>query len=301
MSKQYTGKSLEERQQQMAEILKNLEDGVREVFTSENYVRYLETFSKFHNYSFNNTILILMQCPTASHVASYKDWTEKFHRIVKKGSRGIKILVPTPKKYYVEEECSRADGSKYTKKVEHRKLYFKIGHVFDYSQTTGDELPSLARNLELETPELNQLLSKLFATSEVPIKYDYDLKENDANGYYSPMKNEICLKPALAALHKLKTIIHEYSHYYQETLFKEHTKDFDRDTKEVVAESCAYCVIEMLANETNMEKLSSEEYSFGYIASWGSKDLKELKSTLDIISKLSNLIFDWVSKQFVVS
>lgn len=302
MSKQYTQRSLEERQQQMKEILQNLENGVKEVFTSENYVRYLETFSKFHNYSFNNTILILMQCPEASFVASYKDWTEKFNRVVKKGSRGIKILVPTPKKIWKEEECTRPDGSKYTRKVEHKKLYFKIGHVFDLGQTTGDELPTLTQNLEFDTPELNKLLNSLFATSEVPIRYDYDLKtDTDPNGYYSLVKKEICLKPKLSTLHKLKTVFHEYSHYLQENLFKEHTKDFDRDTKEVVAESCAYCVIEMLANETSMEKLSSEEYSFGYIASWGSKDLKELRSTLEMISKLSNLIFDWVSKQFVVS
>ena len=86
---------------------------MKEVFTSENYIRYLETFSKFHNYSFNNTILILMQCPKASFVASYKDWTEKFNRIVKKGSKGIQILVPTPKKIWEEEECTRPDGSKY--------------------------------------------------------------------------------------------------------------------------------------------------------------------------------------------
>lgn len=302
MSKQYTQRSLEERQQQMKEILQNLENGVKEVFTSENYIRYLETFSKFHNYSFNNTILILMQCPKASFVASYKDWTEKFNRIVKKGSKGIQILVPTPKKYWEEEECTRPDGSKYKRKIEKRKLYFKIGHVFDLSQTTGDELPTLTQNLEFDTPELNKLINCLFATSEVPISYDYDLKtDTDPNGYYSLVKKEICLKPELSALHRLKTIIHEYSHYYQETLFKEHTKDFDRDTKEVVAESCAYCVIEMLANETNIEKLSSEEYSFGYIASWGSKDLKELRSTLEMISKLSNLIFNWVSKQFAVA
>lgn len=147
MSKQYTQRSLEERQQQMKEILQNLENGVKEVFTSENYIRYLETFSKFHNYSFNNTILILMQCPKASFVASYKDWTEKFNRIVKKGSKGIQILVPTPKKYWEEEECTRPDGSKYKRKIEKRKLYFKIGHVFDLSQTTGDELPRLTQNL----------------------------------------------------------------------------------------------------------------------------------------------------------
>ena len=152
MSKQYTQRSLEERQQQMTEILQNLENGVKEVFTSEKYVKYLETFSKFHNYSFNNTILILMQCPKASFVASYKDWTEKFNRIVKKGSKGIQILVPTPKKYWEEEECTRPDGSKYKRKIEKRKLYFKIGHVFDLSQTTGDELPRLTRNIRGSDP-----------------------------------------------------------------------------------------------------------------------------------------------------
>lgn len=92
MGKQYSQKTLEERKQQMAEILQNLEDGVKEVFTSENYIKYLETFSKFHNYSFNNTILILAQCPQASFVASNKDWTEKFNRIVKRGLKESRFL-----------------------------------------------------------------------------------------------------------------------------------------------------------------------------------------------------------------
>lgn len=99
MGKQYSQKTLEERKQQMAEILQNLEDGVKEVFTSENYIKYLETFSKFHNYSFNNTILILAQCPQASFVASYKDWTEKFNRIVKRVLKESRFLSQRQKSF----------------------------------------------------------------------------------------------------------------------------------------------------------------------------------------------------------
>lgn len=99
MGKQYSQKTLEERKPQMAEILQNLEDGVKEVFTSENYIKYLETFSKFHNYSFNNTILILAQCPQASFVASYKDWTEKFNRIVKRVLKESRFLSQRQKSF----------------------------------------------------------------------------------------------------------------------------------------------------------------------------------------------------------
>lgn len=301
MGKNYPQKSLEERKQQMNEILSNLENGVREVFTSENYVRYLETFSKFHTYSYNNIILILMQYPQATYVASFKDWTTKFNRIIKKGEHGIKILVPTPKKVLVKEEIQNDDGTTSTQIEEHRKLYFKPGYVFDISQTMGEELPSLVKNLKFDSNELTRLLNFLFATSEVPIAYDYDLAEDDANGYYNTLTKEIFLKSKISSLHKIKTVFHEYSHYFQETIFAEKTKEMDRSTKEVIAESSAYCVMEMLSNELNMDKLDSSEYSFGYIASWGSRDLNELKSTLSLISKISNLIFDWVASKFVVS
>lgn len=301
MGKNYQTRTLEERKQQMNEILENLENGVRDVFTSENYLNYLETFSKFHNYSFSNIILILLQYPEASYVASFKDWTTKFNRIVKKGEHGIKILVPTPKKVTMEKEVTNPDGTTSIEEVERKHLYFKTGYVFDISQTMGDELPTLVKTLKYESNDLDNLLNNLFSTSEVKIDYDYSLAENSANGYYNLLTQQIFLKPTLSALHKLKTIAHEYSHYLQETLHAANTKEMDRGTKEVIAESCAYCVLSMLANEFNMEKLDSSEYSFGYVASWGSRDLKELKSTLTLISDISNQIFNWISKQFVVS
>lgn len=301
MGKQYSKEAFaEQRQQQMNEILKNLEEGVRQVFTSENYIRYLETFSKFHDYSFNNIILILMQFPEASFVASFQDWNKKFQRVVKKGEHGIKILVPTPKKVTIEQEVRHPDGTTSTEQVEKKRLYFKPGYVYDISQTTGKELPSLTRNLEYNSNFLSKLINLLLASSQIPILYDYNLKEQDANGYYSLVDKKIFLKSSLSDLHKLKTIIHEYSHFLQETQYQKQTHDYNRNTKEVIAESTAFCVIEMLSNSLNISKLSSEEYSFGYIAGWGSRDLKELKQTLNLISMISNSIFGWISKQFVV-
>lgn len=301
MGKAYSKEAfIEQRQQQMNEILKTLEEGVRQVFTSENYIKYLETFSKFHEYSFNNIILILMQCPQASFVASYQDWNKKFKRIVKKGEHGIKILVPTPKRIIIDQEINNSDGTTSIQKVETKRLYFKPGYVYDISQTIGKELPSLARNLEYNSNSLKKLINLLFASSQIPILYDYSLKENDVNGYYSLVQKKIFLKSSLSDLHKLKTIIHEYSHFLQETRYAKQIYGYNKSTKEIIAESTAFCVIEMLNNSLNISKLSSKEYSFGYIAGWGSHDLKELKETLRLISEISNTIFEWISKQFVV-
>ena len=301
MGKAYSKEAfIEQRQQQMNEILKTLEEGVRQVFTSENYIKYLETFSKFHEYSFNNIILILMQCPQASFVASYQDWNKKFKRIVKKGEHGIKILVPTPKRIIIDQEINNSDGTTSIQKVETKRLYFKPGYVYDISQTISKELPSLARNLEYNSNSLKKLINLLFASSQIPILYDYSLKENDVNGYYSLVQKKIFLKSSLSDLHKLKTIIHEYSHFLQETRYAKQIYGYNKSTKEIIAESTAFCVIEMLNNSLNISKLSSKEYSFGYIAGWGSHDLKELKETLRLISEISNTIFEWISKQFVV-
>jgi len=298
MGENYSLKSYEDRKVQMNEIMQQLENGVRQMFTSENYIKYLEAYSKFYNYSISNAILILMQCPIATYVASFKDWNTKFHRIVKKGEHGIKILVPTPKKYIQDKEYIEDDGSVKIEQTESKKLFFKPGYVFDVTQTTGDELPTLTKNLEYDSQKLNKLLNLIFSTSELPILYDYFLKENDPNGYYRLDKKEIYLKPTLSSLHKLKTIAHEFSHYYQDIKYFDTTKNFNHQTKEVVAESTAFCVLQMLANEFQTQQLSSSEYSFGYIAGWSSKTLKELKQTLELISKISIIIYSWFSELF---
>ena len=297
MGKNYS-KTYEDRKEEMNNILRQLENGVRDVFTSENYIRYLQVYSRFYNYSINNIILILQQFPTASHVASFKDWNKNFNRTVKKGERGIKILVPTPKKIIQDKTITNEDGSTEIIQEEHKILYFKQGHVFDVSQTTGEELPSLVKNLSYDSALLDTLIGKIIASSEIPIQYDYSLEEASANGYYRPATQEIFLKPSLSSLHKLKTIVHELSHYWQDRKYKDMIQDLDRQTGEVIAESTAYCVLQMLNNQFNTEQLSSDQYSFGYIAGWGSKDLKELKATLNLISEISISIYSFISDLF---
>lgn len=297
MGKNYS-KTYEDRKEEMNNILRQLENGVRDVFTSENYIRYLQVYSRFYNYSINNIILILQQFPAASHVASFKDWNKNFNRTVKKGERGIKILVPTPKKIIQDKTITNEDGSTEIIQEEHKILYFKQGHVFDISQTTGEELPSLVKNLSYDSALLDTLIGKIIASSEIPIQYDYSLEEASANGYYRPATQEIFLKPSLSSLHKLKTIVHELSHYWQDRKYKDMIQDLDRQTGEVIAESTAYCVLQMLNNQFNTEQLSSDQYSFGYIAGWGSKDLKELKATLNLISEISISIYSFISDLF---
>lgn len=299
MTKQFIGKSKEEKQEELRNIISDLETGIRNVFESENYLRYLQTFSKFHHYSLANTILIIFQCPQASHVASFVDWKKNFTRVVKRGEKGLKILVPTPKKVTKEKEIINPDGTTSLELITHEYLHFKIGHVYDISQTVGDPLPTIVKPLTYSSQQLSSLVEKLIATSPIPIAYDPSLGKNSANGYYNVVTEEIFLKPSLADLHKLKTIIHEFSHYKQETEYMKVVKSFDRDTKEVIAESTAFCVLEMLNNEFGTNKLSSDDYSFGYLASWSSgKDMKELRSSIDLISKISESAFEWIAPLF---
>lgn len=301
MNKRYVQKSKEEKKEELAKIMSDLEAGIRKVYESGDYLRYLQTFSKFHHYSLSNTILILLQCPEATHVASFVDWKKKFTRVVKRDEKGLKILVPTPKKVVKEQEITNPDGTTSTQLISQEYLHFKIGHVYDISQTVGDPLPTIVKPLTYNSDSLHSLIEKLISSCEVPINYDDSLGENSANGYYRVDTQQIFLKPSLADLHKLKTIIHEFSHYEQETKYQKTVKDFDRDTKEVVAESTAFCVLEMLNNEFNTDTLSSDDYSFGYLASWSSgKDVKELKSSIELISKISESAFNWIAPLFEV-
>lgn len=280
-------------------ILKELEESVAAIFTSEYYLEtFLKTYAQFHNYSYNNVLWILLQRPDATWVASYADWNKKFNRNVKKGSKGIKVLVPTPKKYTVQEEVKSEDGSKCIAEKEIKKLYFKVGHVFDVADTEGQELPTLTHTLDYNSDFLKEVIKKIVDASVIPISIDSKetAKFDGANGYYIPAKNEIHVRADLPDLHRLKTIVHEMSHGLQETEHKAIVKGLDRNTKEVVAESTAYVVMRMLQNLYSIKEISSAEYSFGYIVGWSAgKELKELKATLQLIATISNSIFDWIA------
>ena len=275
----YTGKSKEEKRMEVKEIMDSLEKGVTSVFTSEKYQECLDFFSKFHNYSLNNTILIMMQKPDATKVASFATW-KKLGVKINKGAKGIKILCPVPYKYTEEQDTK--DGGK--KEVEKSGLYFKVGHVFDISQTDG-ELPTLTEKIKGNSDELKALIKKIIGGSDVPIVIDKELNDKPENGYYDLLVGDIHVKENLEDAHKLKTIIHELAHS------KLHADgSVDRKEAEVQAESVAYVVCKWL-------NLDTSDYSFGYVAGWSSsKETKELKKSLDTIEKTAKNMIKQIEK-----
>lgn len=292
-SKKYSKKSKEERKKEMDQVLEKLENGVKEVFTSENYINYLRFFSQFHNYSFNNVIMILMQYPTASKVASFRTWN-KLGLKVKKGSKGIKVLVPIPYSYTKEEVVTDEfnnvrydkDGNKVVEETEVNGLTFRLGNVFDISQVEG-EIPSLTNELKDNPKQLEEAIESLIRTSDVPINYDYTLNSNTAYGYYSLTEKAIYLRADLNSMHMFKTLVHEKAH---SMLHNKNQNKYTREEAEVQAESTAFVVCNCLGFDTS-------EYSFGYIASWSkNKELKELKASLKVIADTSNEILKWIEE-----
>ena len=272
-----------EKQEKMKEIIMQLEDGVSSVFTSENYIRLLKMLSQFHNYSVNNCILILMQCPSATRVASFQTW-KKMGYPVRKGEKGIKVLVPIPYTYQTERKAIDDEGNSVIETVDAKGLTFKIGHVFDASQVQG-EMPTLAHELKDDSEHLQKAVEKIVAENE-DIHYDHDLKKGGANGYYRLDTKQIALRPDMAAAQTIKTIVHEKAH---SLLHNSDSERYTREEAEVQAESVAYCVCAAFGLDTS-------DYSFGYIAGWSSgKETKELKSSLAVIEKTARELMRWLA------
>ena len=267
------------RQEKLEAITAQLEQGVKEVFTSDKWTAYLHTMSRFHNYSFQNCILIAMQCPEASLVAGYKKW-KTLNRQVMKGQKAINILAPVFRKY--EEEITKADGTKETTERQ-QIISFRTVPVFDLSQTDGEPLPSVCATLTDSVDGFNDLLEKLELLA--PVAVTFEEINGGANGYFSPMEEKIVVKHDLPELQKVKTLIHETAHAMLHCTDGEEEKT-DRDTKEVEAEAVAYTVLQYLG-------LDSSDYSFGYIAGWaGEKEVPQLKKSLDVIRRTANTIIE---------
>lgn len=281
------------------EILEKLDQGLTELFNSETYKNYLKTMSKFHNYSFNNTLLIAMQRPDASLVAGYTDWQRKFHRQVQQGEKGIYIIAPSPYKKEVEKEVQNpTTGKMEIKKVEVTIPAYKAVSVFDVSQTEGEEIPTLVVNeLIGEVENWERLKGVLTELSPVPISYE---KLTDGSkGYYSLTDKKIVIKEGMEQKQELKTLIHEVAHALLHnkdgSLVEgvEENKNIDSRTREVQAESVAYSVCQHLGIDTS-------EYSFGYIAGWSSgRDKKELKASMETIRKTTNHMMMGIEKSFM--
>ena len=276
--------------EKLKEITDRLEQGITELFDSERYKEYLRVMSKFHNYSFNNTLLIAMQKPDASLIAGFSAWKNNFGRNVMKGQKGIKILAPSPFKIKkelekIDPQTGKAfigkDGKPVTEEKEITIPAFKVVSVFDVSQTEGKEIPDIAVNmLTGDVEHYKDVFAALEKTSPVPV--GFEKIEGGAHGYYHLEDKRIALDEGMSELQTLKTLIHEIAHA------KLHDIDLnapledlenrpDRRTREVQAESIAYTVCQHYGLDTS-------DYSFGYVAGWSAgRDLAELKSSLETI------------------
>ena len=254
------------------EITEQLEQGVKNVFESAEYKAYLELVSKFYDYSINNVFLIFMQMPTATHVAGFKAWQDKFKRHVKKGEKGIKILAPCPHK--VKKEVEDENGNKTEKEIQYTT--YRAVSVFDISQTEGEDVPSLTTELTGDVADFATTYKKLESLSPVPVGYE-EIKSG-AKGYYSPSEKRIAINSGMADVQTLKTLVHEIAHAKLHDEDGEE-KDADRGTKEVQAESVAYIVCNELGLDTS-------DYSLTYVAGWSSgKETKELTASMDVIKR----------------
>lgn len=286
----------------MDSIMQSLESGVEELFTSNRYQEFLKTMAKFHNYSFNNTMLIAMQRPDATLVTSYKNW-QSMGRQVMKGEKGITIIAPAPYKKMKEKEVldenqrpiMGTDGKPKIEQVEVTVPHFKAVTVFDIAQTSGEPIQTLAPELlTAAVQDFDSFMQAIQKISPVPIRFDEI--DGNANGYYHNADKEIVIKKGLSESQTLKTAIHETAHakLHDREIMESLGVEKDRLTKEVEAESVAYCVCSSFGLDTS-------DYSFPYIAGWSSsREMKEMKASMDVIRKTAGEMIDRLTEELEI-
>ena len=295
----------ENQKDRLKEITDRLEQGILEVFESERYKEYLRIMSKFHHYSFNNTMLIALQKPDASLIAGFGAWKNNHGRTVKKGEKGIRIIAPAP--FKVKQEMERldpktnmpvigADGNALTEEKEITIPAYKVVSVFDVSQTEGRELPSIGVNeLTGNVSQYEDFFAALKKASPVPIALEHI--EGSAHGYYHLAEKRIAIDDDMSELQTLKTAIHEIAHAKLHDIDlnapkEEKKKRPDQRTREVEAESVAYTVCQHYGLDTS-------DYSFGYVAGWSSgKELTELKGSLETVRLAASELIDSIDEHF---
>lgn len=295
----------------MREIVDSIETGIKELFESDKYRQYLSTMSRFHRYSVNNTMLIYMQRPDATHVAGFNKWRDQFGRNVMKGEKGIKIIAPTPYKKKIEEvkldpdtkaPMLDADGKVVVEEKEVKIPMYKVVSVFDVSQTEGKPLPQLASDLNGNVQQYEVFMEALRRFSPVPM----EIKpiERDTDGYFNSTSQSITIRDGMSQVQTVCAAVHEIAHAKLHNYEKERrtaaagdetaekVKPKDRHTEEVEAESISYAVCQYYGIET-------AENSFGYIATWSQgKELKELRTSLETISKTASGLISDIDRHF---
>lgn len=268
-----------------------LEQGVSDIFQSGQYAAYLTAMSKFHHYSFGNTMLIFMQCPNATHVAGYHDWRRNFGRQVKRGERGITILAPCPYRRREEVEETAPDGSTATTIQLVQRVGFRTVTVFDVSQTEGKPLSELVHKLTGDVADYERMTEAICALSPYPI--NIEAFPGAAYGCCNFVEQRILVQPDMSQVQTIKTMIHEVSHA------KLHAPIADGDgetppqrkrrfVREMEAESVAYVVCQHFGIDT-------ADYSFGYVAGWShGKNLSQLKASLELIRNTAAELIDGI-------
>nr|WP_313129516.1 YodL domain-containing protein [Anaerocolumna sp.] len=297
--------------ERLKEITDSIETGIKELFESDKYKSYLQTMSRFHKYSLNNTMLISMQKPDATLVAGFNKWRDGFSRYVKKGEKGIKIIAPTP--YKIKEEREKLDpqtkapildasGKVQTEEVEIQIPIFRVVSVFDVSQTEGEPLPTLASNLTGNVEQFEIFMEAVKRTAPVPI--EIKPMSEDTDGYYHIEDKRIAIRDGMSEVQTISAAIHEVAHSLlhnrevekelqaQQGESKKPIKPKDRNTEEVEAESISFAVCSYYGIQT-------AENSLGYIATWSKgKELAELRASLETINKTSSELISGIDTHF---
>lgn len=267
-----------------------LEQGVSDIFQSGQYAAYLTAMSKFHHYSFGNTMLIFMQCPNATNVAGYHDWRRNFGRQVKRGERGITILAPCPYRRKEEVEEAASDGSSATSVQWVQRMGFRTVTVFDVSQTEGKPLPELAKKLTGDVAQYERMIAALRGISPYPISIEPF--PGTAYGCCNFVEQRILVQPGMSQTQTIKTLIHEVSHAKlhapTEKTDGKLPQSKQRFVREMEAESVAYVVCRHFGVDTS-------DYSFGYVAGWSrGRELSQLKGSLELIRNTAAELIDGI-------
>ena len=298
--------------ERLQQITAGIEQGIKELFESEKYMRYLSVMSRFHRYSVNNTMLIYMQKPDATLVAGYYKWKNQFERHVKKGEHGITIIAPTPFKKKIEEQkldpdtkapILDAEGKAVMEEREVEIPMFRPVKVFDVSQTDGKPLPELASSLSGNVQNYEAFMEALRRSAPVPLSVEPMAANMD--GYFSPDQQRIAIRAGMSEVQTVSAAVHEIAHSKLHNYAKaqeeaaragdkEPPKKKDRNTEEVEAESISYAVCQYYGIQTG-------ENSFGYIANWSQgKELPELRASLETINKAAGELIADIDRHYKV-
>ena len=274
-------------------LAEHLKEGMKNYLDSEQFKSFLDTMSKFHNYSLNNIHLLKMQNPNVSQVASFNKWKTDFDRTVKKGSKALKIWVPYQVKTKISANQNELSFSPSENEMEEKEVTvtrFKLGNVFDVSQTEGKELPKAINELTGDVKDYEDLYRAAKAVSmdnQVPISFE-EIKRESTNGYYSPDENRIVISKELKGQEQiLKTIFHEMAHADLHRGSNAQYGDDQYRKQELQAESVAYVVANHFGFDTS-------SYSFGYLAIWA-KDkngFEDMVEQLQVVQKEAKSLID---------